>query len=245
MELAFVYRVNVRRERAPEVRECAERLKVALSAHAPYYINLDSSDADKVERSRQRLLSAARIGWLCGADRVVFHAGWRGEHSPEHTYEAVRAQVQELAGMLRDEGVSIRLMPETTGKPAQFGDLDELLALAHDVPGVEPCLDFAHLHARHGSMNTEEEFEQVLRRVELVLGPQAMHRLHIHVSGIEYGGRGERRHLLLGASDFNYTGLLRVLARLGVSGRVICESPENDRDAVRLQQAWQEITAQG
>ncbi|NPV08866.1 MAG: TIM barrel protein [Anaerolineae bacterium] len=241
MELAFVHRVNVRPDQAPDVQAQAHRLDVALSAHASYYINLNSPSADKVKASRYRVLQAARVGYLCGADTVVFHAGWRHDDAPERVYQVVRSHVAEMSHILREEGVHICLRPETTGKQAQFGDLDELLRLAQDVPGVRPCLDFAHLHARQGLMNTEDEFEQVLQRMGQALGSEALQDVHIHVSGIEYGARGEIRHVPLPESDLNYRGLLGVLARLRVSGRVICESPTNDQDAVLLWHTWLRI----
>lgn len=243
MELAFVHRVNIKPAQAPEVRDLARRLDVGLSAHASYYINLNSPDPSKVRASRQRLLSAARVGWMCGADSVVFHAGWRHDDTREHAYSAIRDQVSEIGSMLREEGVGIRLLPETTGKVAQFGDLDELLRLAQDVPGIEPCIDFAHLHARDGGTNTEGEFERVLLDVRSAVGADALRRLHVHVSGIDYGPRGELRHLPLLESDFNYVGLLRVMAAMGVAGRVICESPVNHEDAVRLARVWHEVSA--
>lgn len=243
MELAFVHRVNVKPAQAPEVRRWADSLDVALSAHASYYINLNSPEPDKVRASRQRLLSAARITWLCGGESVVFHAGWRHDDSPEKAYDAIRSQVTEIAQILCDEGVGIRLLPETTGKVAQFGDLDELLQLAQDVPGVEVCVDFAHLHARRGLVNSEEEFEGVLTAVSDAVGQESLRRLHVHVSGIDYGPRGELKHLPLAESDFNYIGLVRVMAGMGVSGRVICESPVNHQDAVLLARTWEEEVA--
>jgi len=243
MELAFVHRVNIKPPQTPAVRELADSLEVGLSAHASYYINLNSPEPEKVRASRQRLLSAARITWMCGGESVVFHAGWRHGDRPERAYEAIRGHVAELAQLLREEGVGIRLLPETTGKVAQFGDLDELLLLAHDVPGVEPCVDFAHLHARHGRMNTDEEFADVLRQVGDTVGAAGLRRLHVHVSGIDYGTHGEIKHLPLGESDFNYTALLRVMAGLGVAGRVICESPTNHEDAVILARAWSAMVA--
>lgn len=241
MELAFVRQVNVSPSQAPEIRALAERLDVSLSAHASYYINFNSPDASKVKASRYRVLQAARVAWRCGADTVVFHAGWRHQDAPERVYETVRSHVSEMVQTLREEGVGITLRPETTGKPAQFGDLDELLQLAQDVPGIKPCLDFAHLHARSGLVNTEVEFEDVLRAMEQALGAESLQDIHIHLSGIQYGDRGELRHLSLEDADLDYIALLRVLRRMGVSGRIICESPVNGEDAQRLQQAWLEM----
>lgn len=101
MELAFVHRVNIKPAQAPEVRELAQRLDIGLSAHASYYINLNSLEPAKIRASRQRLLSAARIGWMCGAECVVFHAGWRHDVSPQDAYGTIRGHVSEIAALLR------------------------------------------------------------------------------------------------------------------------------------------------
>src|SRR3989304_3422227 len=113
------------------------------------------------------------------------------------------------------------------GKPAMLGSLEDVLALSREVEGGEPCLDFAHLHARpgDGSMNTFEEWSAVLRRYAEVLGAASLQRLHIHCSGIEYGAKGERKHLPLVDSDLDLAGLLRALADQGCGGRILCESP--------------------
>ena len=64
------------------------------------------------------------------------------------------------------------------------------------------------------------------------------------MSGIAYGPRGELKHLPLQESDLNYAALLRVLARQRTAGRIICESPINDRDAVHLSSLWRETVAE-
>ncbi len=44
--------------------------------------------------------------------------------------------------------------------------------MSQAIPGVEPCLDFAHLHARpgDGSMNTYDEWALVLEKLGETLG---------------------------------------------------------------------------
>ena len=238
MELAFVRQVNVRPADAPKVRAAAEQYGISLSVHAPYYINLNSRDARIVQASRQRILGAARVGCLCGAQYIVFHAAWRHDSDPLDLYEVVGSELLEISSRLDAEGNGVWLCPETMGRGVQFGTVDEVLRLAQDIPRVRPCLDFAHLHAMQGHTNTEQEYEAVLDAVALALGPRALCDLHMHVSGIAYGPRGEKKHLPLAESDFDYAGLLRVLHRRRVSGRVICESPTNDSDALMLSRLW-------
>jgi deoxyribonuclease-4 len=129
--------------------------------------------------------------------------------------------------------------PELTGKPTQAGSLDEILAWSETVDGVRPCVDFAHQYARHGgAFNTYREFGETLERIRTRLGPPALERLHIHMGGIEFGPRGERRHVPLRTSRFRYRELLRALKDCRVSGWVVCESPAMEDDALLLQRTY-------
>jgi deoxyribonuclease-4 len=109
------------------------------------------------------------------------------------------------------------------------------------VEGVFPGIDFAHLHARSGEINSYPEFVAVMEIIEKKLGRRGLENMHIHLSGIEYGERGERRHLNLLDSDFHYRELLQVLKEMKVKGRVICESPNLEEDALLLQKIYREL----
>jgi deoxyribonuclease IV len=114
-----------------------------------------------------------------------------------------------------------------------------------EIKGVEPCLDFAHLHARagDGSMNSMDEWLVVLDGYAKLLGEDSLKRLHIHLSGIEYSTKGERNHLPIQESDFDLTGLLQALHARKCSGRLLCESPVMEEDALLIKKRWQEITS--
>ena len=242
MELDFVYGVRLKPERAQAVRELAAQHKVKMSAHGAYYINLNAAEPQKVARSKERILKAARIAHLCGASTVTFHAAFYLDEDPERVYETVRAHLTEIVKVLRDEGNPIWVRPETTGKPAQFGTLDEILKLGTQIEGVAPCVDFAHLHARSGGgCNTYEAFDEVLLRVERAMGRPALGQMHIHVAGVEYTPQGERKHLKLGESDFRYRELLRALKDRQVGGLVICESPDPQDDALLLKKTYSDL----
>jgi deoxyribonuclease-4 len=113
--------------------------------------------------------------------------------------------------------------------------------MSRTLEGVEPCLDFAHLHARtgDGSLNSYAEWIQVLDDYANSLGQAALTRLHIHLSGIAYGPKGEKEHLKLLDSDLRLEELLRALRDRGCGGRILCESPVLEDDALLMQQMWQ------
>jgi deoxyribonuclease-4 len=244
MELAWVRRVSMGEKTAAKVRQKAEECQVALSVHAPYYVNLNSAEADKVTASRERILKAARAGWLCGARNIVFHAAFYHDDPPELVYERVKGHLVELIQELRAEGNDSVLRPETTGKQSQFGTLGELLALSREVEGLAPCVDFAHLHARTGENNSYEEFTAILSKIEAALGRAGLEDMHIHLSGIKYGPKGERQHTMLAEADMRYVEMLQALKNSGVKGLLVCESPFQEIDASILQKAYRQLEAQ-
>jgi len=242
MELEFVRSVNISEEKAVEVRKAAKENKIKLSCHGQYYINLNSLEERKIKESKERILKAARIAWLCGAFSLTFHAGFYMKKDPEEVYGQIKKGLREVAEVLDLEGNKIWIRPETTGKLSQWGSLKEILKLSSELERVRPCIDFSHLHARNlGKINSYLEFGRVLEEVEKSLGREGLEEMHVHVSGIEYGPRGERWHLELGQSDFKYKELLRALKEFRCKGVVISESPNIEKDALLMKKEYEKI----
>jgi deoxyribonuclease-4 len=128
------------------------------------------------------------------------------------------------------------------GKSAMLGSLLDTLEMSREIPGVLPCLDFAHLHARagDGSMNSYAEWASVLEEYRKILGESSLQDLHIHLSGIEYGEKGEKNHLPLEDADLDLKALFKSLLEFGCGGRILCESPLLEEDAQKLRQLWLE-----
>jgi len=245
LELGWVRSVRVSENTCSLIREAAEEHNIALSVHAPYFINLNA-DGDEWPRSRKRLMDAAYYGHLAGASDIIFHPGSYFGRPPE---EVLPIAIERLGGCieeLRDAGNPVTLRPETMGKSAMLGSLEDTLAMSQELPGVEPCIDFAHLHARagDGSMNSYEEWCQVLEAYGKALGDGSLRNLHAHISGIDYGEKGEKEHLALEDSDLDLAAVLRALKDFGCRGRLLCESPVMEEDALKIQAAWMEISGE-
>jgi deoxyribonuclease IV len=238
LEMEFVRGVKIGPDTARKVRERATALDIALSAHAPYYVNLNSPEPGQRLQSQDHLLRSARMAAECGARSVVFHAGYYHADTAERAMAAVRRELVQVLSILRAERNPVRMRIETMGKASQFGSLDEVLTLCQEVDGLAPCLDFSHLHAREGKANTYLDFHRILRKVEKRLGKAALKDVHIHISGIEYNPKGEVRHLNLPESDFRYDEWTACLHDMDVAGLVICESPSRETDAVMLKNLY-------
>jgi len=238
MEVEFVQGVRMGEAGARLVAETAAREKVKLSAHAPYFINLNAHEPEKIRASQDRIIQTARIASLCGAESIVFHAAFYLGDSPVEVYTRVKESLEEVMHQLKRENNRVWVRPEIAGKPSQFGNLDEVLDLCTELEGVAPCIDFAHWHACTGAFNSYPEFASILQRVKERLGRGALDNMHIHISGIAYGEKGEVKHLNLKESDFRYTEILQALKDYDAQGIVICESPNLELDALLLQETY-------
>jgi len=245
MELEFVRGVRMSEVGARLVAETAARTGVKLSAHAPYFINFNAHEPEKIKASQRRLLQAARIAWLCGAESVVFHPAFYLGDPPEKAYATVKKYLSETLAQLKEEDNQVCIRMETMGKLSQFGTVEEILNLCTELEGLGICMDFAHWHARTGGFNSYREFTSILMQIKEKLGRAALDSMHIHISGIAYGGRGERKHLNLEESNLQYTELMKALRDYGVKGIVICESPNLEGDALLLQATYNTLLKAG
>lgn len=244
LELGWVQSVRVSEDTCALICKTCNDNDFRLSVHAPYFINLNGS-IDEWPNSKKRLMDAAHYGNLAGATDIIFHPGSYFNQPVEEVLERSLERLRECVDELRAAGNPVTLRPETMGKVAMLGSLEDTLKMSQAIPGVEPCLDFAHLHARagDGSMNSKEEWLDVLDSYTQALGNDSLRRLHIHMSGIKYGEKGEKEHLPLVDSDFNLTALFEALNERKCAGRILCESPEMEEDARIMQNEWKKITA--
>jgi len=241
LEIQFVQGVRMGETAARLVAVTARRENIRLSVHAPYFVNLNAHEPEKLAASQARLLQAARIGALCGARTVNVHAAFYLGDPPGVVYQRVKQSLEKVLATLRREGNQAIIRPELMGRETQFGTLEEVLSLSAEIEGVQPTIDFAHWHARTGKNNSYEEFAALLKRVVQRLGRQGLEDMHIHLSGIEYSKAGERKHLKLRESDMRYRELLQALKDFRAQGMLICESPNLEEDALLLQESYHSL----
>jgi deoxyribonuclease-4 len=224
------------------LEESHKEPQVVLSAHGSYYVNL-AGEKDVIEKSRERIFKACWCLWKAGGRNVVFHPAFYQKLSPEETHKMVVESLRIILAQMETEKIEgVLLRPETTGKPTQYGSLDEILRLSVELPNTRPTIDFAHLHARSGGkFNTYDEFCSVLEAVHKSLGNEGLQDLHVHMSGIEYTAKGERKHLPLEESDMNWRDLFKAFKSFDVSGTIICESPILEQDALLMQEYYKSL----
>ena len=244
-ELGWVQSVRVSEETCAAIKQTGVEQGVALSVHASYFFNLNATD-EEWPKSRKRLMDAAHYGNLAGATDIIFHPGSYFGNPPAEVLKVAIPRLKGIMDELRKAKNPVNLRPETMGKSAMLGSLEDTLEMSKAIKGVLPCIDFAHLHARpgDGTMNSVKEWSGILEAYQKALGKEALKHLHIHLSGIEYGPKGEKNHLALGESDLKINFLFQVLKDFGCGGRILCESPIMEEDSLNMKKAWMKISGE-
>jgi deoxyribonuclease IV len=246
MELEFVYGVKMTSTGAAQVSKAREETSLALTAHGPYYINLASMEPEKLAASRKRVLDTARIGFQCGARSITFHAAFFQGRGREEVLEMVAGELKAILETLAKEKIKIDIRPELSGKPVQVGSLEDLIWLGKNAKGILPTIDFAHFYARDaGARNNYKDFCGVLEQLGTNFGKAILKNMHIHISGIEFTAKGERKHLNFSESGFNWKDCLKALLEYDVEGVCICESPSLEGDALLLKDTYKKLSAKG
>ena len=192
-EYSFGRGVRIRQETAREIGTEAAANGVALSVHAPYYINLATLEEEKQAGNLRYFMQSAQAAKWMGAKRVVFHPGSLGRMQRADAFARVAAALCDIISVLDDKGLmdGIALCPETMGRTKQIGDLDEVIALCKMDKRLVPAIDFGHLHARDkGAINTADDYAAILNTLEDGLSDGRARRFHVHFSKIEYTAAG-------------------------------------------------------
>lgn len=237
MELEFVHGVRMKDEHRQFVNSMSDDF--VITAHGPFYINLNSQEEDKIDASVQRIIDTASVASQAGAFSITYHAAFYMGKDKETVYNQVKTQTKRIADVLDREKIEVWVRPETTGKATQWGDVDEVIKLSNEFEKVLPCIDFSHLHARSaGEYNTYDEFSRILEKMGNEIGQYALDNFHGHLAGIEYTAKGERQHLNLEESDMNYKDLLKALKEFNVKGAIVCESPNIEDDCKLIKEFY-------
>ncbi len=242
MEVEFVHGVRMSDDTRKLLKNITKEKNLVLTAHGPFYINLNSKEEEKIEASVQRIIDTAKTASDFGGYSITYHAAFYMGKDKETVYEQVKQQTQKIVDILNNNKIKMWIRPETTGKSTQWGDYEEIIKLSKEFEQVLPCIDFSHIHARTaGEYNTYDEFCKILDRIGSELGDFALKNFHAHLAGIEYTAKGEKRHLILEKSDMNYKDLLKALKNFGVQGALVCESPNIETDAKILKDYYMSL----
>lgn len=241
MEIEFVHGVRTRESEMVKIGNYGKNKNVYFTAHAPFYINLNSKEEDKYVKSKEHIKKSVLALEKAGGWSVVFHAGYYMDDPPKAVLDRVIKAIYEINEELKEIGhnFNVWIRPETMGKPSQFGSLEEVVEISKNFDNVLPCIDFAHLYARSiGGYNTEKEIFGVFEYVAKNLGDDSLKNMHIHISGIEYGQKGEKFHTTFEESKFKYSIVIKALKYFNVEGVIVSESTNIEYDALIIKNLY-------
>jgi deoxyribonuclease-4 len=232
LEVNYVRGARASEETTRAVGARADLRGITLSAHAPYYVSLNSPREEVRDSSVGHIVETARRCQWLGAPFFAVHGGTYGGLSSEEATDGVVERILQVQTRMEAEGiVGVMVGLETTGRPSAWGTMEEIGAVAERVDIVIPVVDFSHVHARSGGgLKTTGDFRSV---VEWALGVSDR-QLYCHFQSIEYGEKGERRHLPVDSWDPDFRLLAPVLLGLSPDVHLICESPLLEADALLI-----------
>ena len=235
-EYLMTYGARTRPEVAKKIKEEAKKLGVALSVHAPYYIVFTSDKENVFDNSVKEMVKTLNLAELMGAEKVVFHPGYNNVPNPS---ERVIKGIRKVKTLYNGK---VKILPETMGKKSQFGSLKDILYICKET-NCEPCLDFAHLHAREGgSLNSSEDFRKIILKVKKVLGLRVVKRLHCHFSPVEFNEKGEKKHRSYFEREYfpHFEHFLPIIKEFNMKPTLISESRDSqDGAALEMKSLWE------
>ncbi len=196
-EYSFGRGVRMSEEKALAIGEAFAKQGVEISVHAPYFINFANPDDEMAAKSYAYVLDSAKMCKLMGGKRVVFHPAAQGKASREEAVSLTEKRLEILKEYiyLNDLGDMI-FCPETMGKLAQIGTVEEIVRFCEIDKIYTPCVDFGHINAREqGSLKTEQDYLERLEYMIAKLGYDRVKNMHVHFSKIMYSAKGEVKHL--------------------------------------------------
>ena len=227
-EYSFGRGVRMSEDKAISIGEAFEAEGVEISAHAPYFINFANPDDEMAAKSYGYVLDTAKALQLMKGKRVVFHPAAQGKVSRE---EAV-ALTEDRLKILRDyiylnNMQDMTFCPETMGKLAQIGTVEEVVRFWKVDPVYTPCVEFGPINAREqGSLVTVDDYKSRLEYMIAELGFARMEHFHVHFSKIMYSAKGEVKHLTFADTVYGpeFEPLAVALKELNLKPYIVSES---------------------
>ena len=211
-EYSFGRGVRMSEGKAISIGEAFSEQGVEISVHAPYYINFANPSDESAQNSYNYVLDSGRALKLMGGKRCVFHSATQGKAEREDALRLTEERMKTLRDYIYLNGLNdLYFCPETMGKIAQIGTLEEVVRLCKIDDIFLPAIDFGHINAREqGSLKTVSDYKSRLEYMIGELGYERVKHFHVHFSKIQYGVKGEIRHLTF--ADELYGPLFEPLA---------------------------------
>lgn len=243
-EYSFGHGYQMTLDTAKKAGENFKKFDIKMSIHAPFYINFANPSEEMYMKTQGYLYTGIRFMRAFGADKMVFHPASCGKISREEALKLTKERFIETFDKMEEEGLldGLYLCPETMGKTMQIGTWKEVIDLCKTNKHLVPTFDFGHINSlEQGSLKKEEDFKRIIDYCIETLGFEKTTNCHIHFSKIQYGEKGEIKHLNYDDEVYGpeFDGLAQVLVDYKLSPRVICESMSSmPKDALIMKKIY-------
>lgn len=238
-EYSFGKGVRLSAETAQLIASEFAKNAIEISVHAPYYINLATLEQDKADNNLRYIFDSMSALKMLGGNRCVFHPGSPLKQERGQAVSIMMNRFEQVLIKKHELGFDdVFLCPETMGKKAQIGNLDEIIGMCRmGDDRIVPCIDWGHLNSREGGIFfKKDDYKKVIDKLINSIGFEKTSNMHIHFSKIEYSAGGEVRHLTFDDMfDPPFEPLMEVLFEYKLSPYIVCESSGTQTlDAVRM-----------
>lgn len=245
-EYSFGRGVRMTEGKARSIGEAFSSADVEISVHAPYFINFANLDDEMAEKSYGYLFDSAIAAYLMGGKRVVFHPAAQGKADRESAVQKTEDRLKYFRDKVYERGMeNMMFCPETMGKMAQIGTVEEITRFCLIDPIFTPCVDFGHINAREqGSLKTVDDYLVRLQYMIEKLGYDRMKHFHVHFSKIMYSAKGEVKHLTFADDVYGpeFEPLAAALKRLELHPYIVSESSGTQaEDALEMKKVYERL----
>lgn len=226
-EYSFGRGVSMSDETAAKIKAEFQKYDVALSVHAPYYTNFANPDPEMIEKSIGYIKQSIYACNKMGGERVVFHPAACGKALRADAVSATKRNLVLLAEQCNKIDLVFKLCVETMGKNNQIGTVEEVVDFCTIDQIFYPCFDFGHINSyTHGGIKSKDDYRRILDYTIEKLGFEKASQMHVHFSKIQYGDKGEIRHLTFEDDKYGpeYAPLAELFDEYGMSPYIVCES---------------------
>ena len=245
-ENSFGRGVRMTEVKAISIGDAFREQNVEISVHAPYYINFANPSDESAQNSYNYVLDSGRVLKLMGGRRCVFHSATQGKMEREAAVALTEERLKTLRDYIYMNNLQdLYFCPETMGKIAQIGTLEEIVRFCKIDEVYLPCIDFGHLNAREqGSLKTVSDYKERLEYMIAELGYDRVKHFHVHFSKIQYSAKGEVRHLTFEDTQYGpeFEPLAAALAELKLEPYIVSESAGTQaEDALAMKECYTRI----
>ncbi len=246
-EYSFGRGVRITNETAEAIGNEADKYNIEISVHAPYFINFASVEQEKADNSINYLTSSLKALKHFNGKRCVFHPGAEGKQPRNEAFARTIDNFARALDVIKNEGLDdLIVCPETMGKQAQIGTVDEVIKLCNLADNVYPCVDFGHVNSLWGgALKSADDFQRIIDDMFDGIGEEKTKNMHVHFSKIMYGAKGEIKHLTFADNIYGpeFEPFCEVIVNNNLTPHILSESAGTQMlDAKYMQDCYLNLT---